>query len=72
VRQQERVSVVDGDYRIDNMVFRVCGPQVQAVLDWELSTLDDPMAGFHLPSDTLDDAEPRGRRFRCCEHSNHA
>jgi aminoglycoside phosphotransferase (APT) family kinase protein len=46
VPQQERVSVVHGDYRIDNMVFRVSGPQVQAVLDWELSTLGDPMADF--------------------------
>jgi len=44
VPQQERVSIVHGDYRIDNMVFRVSGPQVRAVLDWELSTLGDPMA----------------------------
>lgn len=46
VPQQERVSVVHGDYRIDNMVFHATRPKVQAVLDWELSTLGDPMADF--------------------------
>jgi aminoglycoside phosphotransferase (APT) family kinase protein len=46
VPEQERVSVVHGDYRIDNMVFHATQPKVQAVLDWELSTLGDPMADF--------------------------
>ncbi len=46
VPQQDRVSVVHGDYRIDNIVFRATLPKVQAVLDWELSTLGDPLADF--------------------------
>lgn len=36
--------VVHGDFRIDNMVFAPESPHVAAVLDWELSTLGDPMA----------------------------
>ncbi len=41
---QDRVSVIHGDYRINNMVLHPSRPQVTAVLDWELSTLGDPLA----------------------------
>ncbi|MCR9135974.1 MAG: phosphotransferase family protein [Alphaproteobacteria bacterium] len=38
------VSLVHGDYRIDNMIFANDGPTILAVLDWELSTLGHPLA----------------------------
>jgi aminoglycoside phosphotransferase (APT) family kinase protein len=38
------VSLVHGDFRIDNMMFAPDRPEVIAVLDWELSTLGHPYA----------------------------
>ena len=43
---QERVSIIHGDYRIDNIIFAPDRSEVSAVLDWELSTLGDPLADF--------------------------
>jgi len=39
-----RVSLVHGDYRLDNMIFDASSPKVIALLDWELSTLGHPFA----------------------------
>jgi aminoglycoside phosphotransferase (APT) family kinase protein len=40
------VRLVHGDYRLDNVIVAPSAPQVLAVLDWELSTLGDPLADF--------------------------
>lgn len=52
-----RVSLVHGDYRLDNLMFSSDNERVIAVLDWELSTLGHPFAdlayqcmGMRLPS----------------------
>ncbi len=38
--------LVHGDYRLDNLIVARDGPKILAVLDWELSTLGDPLADF--------------------------
>lgn len=39
-----QVTLVHGDFRIDNLLYATDGPAVRAVLDWELSTLGHPFA----------------------------
>jgi aminoglycoside phosphotransferase (APT) family kinase protein len=47
VPAQQRTSIVHGNFRLDNCVFAVDG-RVEAVLDWELCTLGDPLADLGL------------------------
>jgi aminoglycoside phosphotransferase (APT) family kinase protein len=39
-----RVSLVHGDYRLDNMIFAADASRLLAVIDWELSTLGHPLS----------------------------
>ena len=41
---EESVALVHGDYRLDNMMFHPTEPRIIGILDWELSTLGDPLA----------------------------
>lgn len=44
VPAQQRSTIVHGDYRTDNVVYDAADPgRINAVLDWELSTLGDPL-----------------------------
>ncbi|MEK9743219.1 MAG: phosphotransferase [Gammaproteobacteria bacterium] len=37
-------ALIHGDYRLDNLIIRNASPTIQAVIDWELSTLGHPFA----------------------------
>ena len=46
IPDSQELSVIHGDYRLDNMVCHPTEPKVIAVLDWELSTLGHPLGDF--------------------------
>jgi aminoglycoside phosphotransferase (APT) family kinase protein len=51
VPSQQRATIVHGDFRLDNVVLDGQDPaRIRAVLDWELSTLGDPLTDLALLS----------------------
>ena len=43
---EDETSLIHGDYRMDNLIFHKTDLRIIGVLDWELSTLGNPLADF--------------------------
>ena len=46
IPKEDETSLIHGDFRMDNLIFHKTEPRVIGVLDWELSTLGNPLADF--------------------------
>lgn len=46
IPNDDAVSLIHGDYRMDNMIFHPSESRIVAVLDWELATIGHPLGDF--------------------------
>ena len=46
IPDEDETSLIHGDYRMDNLIFHKTDLRIIGVLDWELSTLGNPLADF--------------------------
>jgi aminoglycoside phosphotransferase (APT) family kinase protein len=46
--QSREATLVHNDYKLDNVMLRPSGDRVEAVLDWEMTTIGDPLADLGL------------------------
>ncbi|KAL4868290.1 hypothetical protein BDV12DRAFT_185976 [Aspergillus spectabilis] len=43
-QSRDRVSLIHGDFKIDNLVYHKSEPKIIGILDWEMSTIGHPLA----------------------------
>lgn len=68
VPAQERTSIVHGDFKVDNTVFHPARPEVAALLNWELSTIGDPICDFTYLAMTSVEGQLSEVPDLCAEH----
>lgn len=53
-------GIIHGDYHLANVMYRFDGPELAAIVDWELTTIGDPLLDLGWLMATWPDAEGRG------------